>query len=113
MTESEFLARCATIYRKGHARPELLRMMRDWLDALMRYEHTMFSSGQSQGSYWMEFLEREFDRTSRGARTLANDADGYALQEIAAILSHPCQKCAEDPQAWHTRTAFCDHKEEE
>ena len=111
MTHDEFMARCETIWAKGHAKPELFRLMRDWLDALMRYEHTQFSHGQSQGKDWLEFLNIEFDRTERGRNTLANDRDGYALQEIAAILSHPCQKCAEDKNAWHTRPGFCEHLE--
>ena len=109
MTHDEFIARCETIWAKGHARPQLFRLMRNWLDALMRYEHTQFSHGQSQGKDWLEFLNNEFDRTERGRNTLANDKDGYALQEIAAILSHPCQQCAEDPNAWHTRPGFCEH----
>ncbi len=37
-------------------------------------------------------------------------AEDVALQEIAAILSHPCQQCAEDPNAWHTRSGFCEHR---
>lgn len=110
MTRDEFLARCATIYDTGRARPELFRLMRDQLDAVMRYEHTMFSHGQSQGRDWLDFINAEFSRTEQGTRTLANDPDGYALQEIAAILSHHCQQCAEDKNAWWTRGAFCDHK---
>lgn len=111
MTRDEFLARCATIYDTGRARPELFRLMRDQLDAVMRYEHTMFSiGGQTQGRAWTEFMNDEFVRTENGHRTLANDADGYALQEIAAILSHHCQKCAEDKTAWWTRPGFCNHK---
>ena len=110
MTHDEFMARCETLWQMGNARPELFRLLRDWLDALMRYEHTQFSYGQSQGKYWLEFLNAEFKRTEYGARTLAADADGYALQEIAAVLSHPCQQCAEDHQAWHTRPGFCEHR---
>ena len=45
LTRDEWLARCATVYECGLARPELMRLMRDWLDALMRYEHTQFSYG--------------------------------------------------------------------
>lgn len=110
MTKTEFLARCETIYDMGLAKPHLFHLMRDWLDAVMRYEHTMFSHGQSQGNDWMRFNESEFKRTERGNRTLANDTDGYHLQEIAAVLAHPCQLCAEDKDAWHTRSAFCNHK---
>lgn len=110
MTHDEFIARCETIWATGKAKPHLFRLMREWLDALMRYEHTQFSDGQGQGKDWLQFLNSEYERTDSGYRTLANDADGYALQEIAAILAHPCQKCAEDKNAWHTRPGFCEHK---
>lgn len=111
MTRDDWLKRCETIWNKGLARPNLMSMMTRWLDAVMRYEHTMFSSGQSQGNCWIDFVNAEFGRTDGGRRTLANDADGYALQEIAAILSHPCQRCAEDKEAWHTRPGFCNHRD--
>ena len=111
MTETEFMARCQTIWRKGHVRPELFTLMRDWLDFVMRLDHTLFSTGQSQGDHVMGFLNMERERLS-GGRTLAGDQDGYALQEIASILAHPCQKCAENVQAWHTRTGFCTHKKD-
>ena len=111
-TEEEFIARCRTIYRMGNARPDLFILMQRWLDAVMRYEHTMFSYGQSQGRSWLDFLDIERGRVDPN-RTLAGDVDGYALQQIAAVFAHHCQKCAEDPQAWHTRPAFCDHKKTE
>ena len=109
ISKEQFLARCATVYDMGLAKPELMRLMRDWLDAVMRYEHTLFSHGQSQGQDWFRFLQAEFKRTNEGNRTLANDTDGYDLQRIVAILAHPCQQCAEDVNAWHTRSAFCEH----
>lgn len=112
MTKDEYMKRCETIWNTGNARPELFRLLRDWLDAVMRYEHSLFSmDGQTQGRYWLAFLNSEFVRTNDGARTLANDADGYALQEFAAVLCHPCQQCAESKDAWHTRAGFCDHKQ--
>lgn len=112
MTKDEYMMRCETIWAKGHARPELFLLMRDWLDAVMRHEHTMFSvGGQTQGRDWFSFLQRELGRTNMGRNTLANDVDGYALQDIAAILSHPCQQCAASKDAWHTRSGFCDHRE--
>ena len=112
MTHDEYIARCETIWRKGHARPELFSLLRNWLDAVMRYEHSLFSlGGQTQGRNWLEFLNAELVRTGDGSRTLANDRDGYALQEIAAVLCHPCQRCAESSEAWHTRPGFCEHKQ--
>lgn len=110
MTREEFLKRCATVYDMGLAKPALMRLLRDQLDAVMRYEHTLFSHGQSQGRDWYEFLQAEYRRTNEGRKTLANDVDGYDLQRIAAIFSHPCQRCAEDTQAWHTRSGFCEHR---
>lgn len=112
MTKADFLKRCETVYDSGLATPSLMRLLCDWLDALMRYEHTQFSCGQSQGRDWLDFLNREFERTGQGRSTLAGDAEGYALQRFAAILWHPCQKCAEDKEAWHTRPGFCAHKQE-
>lgn len=111
MTKDEYLKRCETIWGCGLANLVLFMLMRDWLDALMRYEHTLFSYGQTQGQSWMQFINSEFERTGRGARTLANDSQGYALQKIAAVLSHPCQQCAENPEAWHTRPGFCPHRD--
>jgi hypothetical protein len=43
--------------------------------------------------------------------TLAGD-EAYKAIQVMAILDHPCQKCAEDPNAWHTRYGFCEHKKE-
>ena len=71
-TEDEFVARCRTIYRMGNARPDLFILMQRWLDAVMRYEHTMFSYGQSQGRSWLDFLDVERERVAP-SRTLATD----------------------------------------
>lgn len=53
------------------------------------------------------FLCSGFNRLFHGA----NDRIGYGLIRLAAVLAHPCQQCAEDPGAWHTRSAFCPHRE--
>lgn len=114
MTRDEFLARCATIYDTGRARPELFRLMGDWLDAMMRLEHTFLNHlGGGQGQSFLDFIKKEEERLGGRyqCQTLASDRDGYALQEIAAILSHPCQKCAESKEAWWTRPGFCTHKD--
>ena len=78
-----------------------------WIDAIMRLE-----GGQIH--YWVDFLEAEKSRTLNfaGYKTLANDKEGYEAVHFTAILQHPCQKCAIDPEAWHTRFAFCNHKDE-
>jgi hypothetical protein len=119
MTREEFLARCANIYDTGHAEPSLLFMMRDWLDAVMRYEAFAFGAdpGKNQKADWDHFIESEQRRIEKAAEgnpriaagLLANDKPGYALQELAAILVHPCQICATSPRAWWTRPGFCTH----
>lgn len=105
MTEKEFLARCKTIWDAGLATPERLRLLERWIEMVMRLEG-------GQLNYFSEMLESERERLDgfRSGRTLANDADGYALVQMAAILVHPCQACAEDKNAWWTRAAFCEHK---
>jgi hypothetical protein len=110
LTEAEFLARCRVAYRYGLGRPEIARLMASWLDAVMRYEHSLLSNGQTQGRDWLDFLKAEDERTGKGKRTLASDPDGYALQQIAAVFSHPCQECAASLEAWHTRPGFCTHR---
>ena len=111
LTEEQFLDRCRIAYRYGLGRPEIARLLRNQLDALMRYEHSLFSYGQTQGRDWLNFLNAEDERTEHGRYTLAGDEDGYALQKIAAVFSHPCQECATNPEAWHTRPGFCPHKD--
>lgn len=47
--------------------------------------------------------------TCRGTGIL-HPRNSIIRSELAAILTHPCQQCAEDPEAWHTRQAFCQHR---
>ena len=106
MTKPEFLARCANAWDVGLCTPGQLRLMSSWLDFVMRLEG-------GQMSYVADFLEQEAERTDRfHTRILANDQEGYNLQRLAAILVHPCQRCAVDRDAWWTRPAFCEHREE-
>jgi len=112
MTEKQFIARCRNAYRAGLARPELMRLLREWVDAMLRYQHTQFSHGQGQGQDWLRFINAEFVRTEQGRNTLANDVDGYGLVQFASILSHSCQQCAESRDAWWTRPGFCQHRKE-
>jgi len=115
MTHDEFIARCETIWTIGLGTDrKLFVMMANWLDFVMRFEHTWFSHGQGQGPTCIDFLEGEHDRIGRnGVKTLAADVEGYNLQKLAAVLCHPCQICAEDPEAWHTRSGFCPHLKRE
>lgn len=107
MTKEQFLARCGNAYDAGLCTPEQLRLLDRWLDFVMRFEG-------GQMAYVAEFIEQESRRTNHFHRhgTLANDGDGYALIQLAAILTHPCQSCATEPEhkAWWTRPAFCEHK---
>lgn len=110
MTKDEFLARCDNAWEIGLCTPERLRLMERWLDFVLRFEG-------GQMCYAVDFLEQEMRRnggpTGTGAiGKLAGDDDGYALIQLAAILTHRCQACATDSGAWHTRQAFCQHKEQ-
>ena len=60
---------------------------------------------------WMGGLRGAVLMQTSGCATLANDTEGYKLQEFAAILSHPCGLCATSPDAWWTRFSFCEHRE--
>lgn len=111
MTKDEFLARCATAWDCGYVTPDRLCLMMRWLDFVMRFEGGQLSMA-------LDFLVDERRRnkcpagTSSGAiGNLAGDADGYALIQLSCLLAHPCQKCATDTSAWHTRAGFCEHRE--
>jgi len=108
LSREAFLRRCETLFDAGLAAPYRLRLLDKWLDFVCRFE-----GGQMR--YVADFIEDEATRTMRfsNGRTLANDADGYALVQFAAILTHPCQLCAEDLNAWWTRAAFCEHKRQD
>lgn len=105
MTKQQFLDRVATAWDMGLCEKPILRLVDDWMDAVMRLE-----GGQLR--YWAGFLRDENNRTDGfdSSKTLANDKTAYAAIQLLAILTHPCQKCATDPTAWHTRAGFCNHK---
>lgn len=107
MTKKEFLARMANAYDMHLCTPEVLHLASKWTDGVMRLEG-------GQYHYWCDLMEDEAVRTQRFAnnKVLANDEVGYKVIQLMAILNHHCQKCAVDPQAWHTRGAFCNHKED-
>ena len=104
MNKENFIKRCETLYAMGLADEEVLNLASRWVDAIMRLE-----GGQLH--YFTDFLSEEKKRTENfsGRQTLANDNLGYKVINLIAVLNHPCQKCAEDKNAWHTRTAFCNH----
>jgi hypothetical protein len=107
LTKDQWLARCANVYDMGLVTWDQLLLMERWLDFVMRFEHTMFSHGQSQGDMCWRFLDEERQRIQENNRfTLASDKQGYDIIRLAAVFSHGCQQCAEDPKAWHTRACF-------
>lgn len=105
LTKEQFLARCANAYDAGLCTPERMRLLERWVDMVMRLE-----GGQTYIFAEMLELERKRLDGMYPQACLANDQDGYALIQFAAILTHHCQKCAVDPHAWWTRAAFCEHK---
>lgn len=104
MTKSEFLKRCETIYIAELASEEVFKLLNRWVDAIMRLE------GGQTGAF-ATFLNYEKSRLLNflPSKVLANDVNGYKIIQLAAILSHPCQDCAEDKAAWWTRSGFCTH----
>lgn len=104
MTKEDFLARMSNAYDMGLCKPEVLRLAERWTDGIMRLEGGQFN-------YWHELMQSEYERTRHFHTNLANDELGYKVIQLMAILTHHCQKCAVDPEAWHTRSGFCDHKE--
>lgn len=58
-----------------------------------------------------KFFESERVRTDNfsNQKILANEKLGYGCIYVLALLNHPCQECAEDDKAWHTRAGFCQH----
>ena len=93
------------MFEMGLITDETVKILERWCDAMMRLE-----GGQLR--IFLDILAGESERTNgfHSHSTLANDRDGYKVIQIAAILNHPCQKCAEDKDAWHTRAGFCQHK---
>ena|SRR3990167_1370317 len=105
MTKEQFLKRCETAWEAGLASPEVLRLLEEWVDSVMQLEG-------GQMSIWSQFLEAERRRTHgfHSSATLANDAAGHQVIQLAALLNHPCQACSEDPDAWWTRPGLCLHR---
>lgn len=106
MTKQHFLDRMSNAYDMGLCEPRILQLAEQWCDAIMRLEGGQFYN-------FMATMEQEKERTDFFStyKTLANDVDGYKVIQLMAILTHPCQECATDPGAWHTRSGFCPHKD--
>lgn len=84
---------------------ELFQHIENSYDALHRLQG-------SQLGYFLDHMDDERKRTNNFSNmmSLANDTLGYDCIRVMAVLTHHCQQCAEDPDAWHTRAAFCMHK---
>lgn len=83
---------------------ELFRHIERSYDALHRLQG-------GQLDYFIGYMNSEKDRTDNFSNlmSLANDKLGYDCIRVIAVLTHHCQICAEDPEAWHTRAGFCEH----
>lgn len=107
MTKDDFLARVSNAYDMGLLTPNRLSLLRMWVDFVLRFEG-------GQMSFVTDFMASEKERNgisrNMAIGNLAGDEDGYALMKLVAIFDHPCQECAIDPNAWHTRFSYCNHK---
>lgn len=102
LTKEQVLARVSNAFDMGLMGRKQMQLLERWLDFVNRFEGGQMSDVAN-------FIEQEQRRTANFHRTLAGDHEGYGLVKLAAILSHQCQACAEDSDAWHTRSAFCPH----
>lgn len=103
MTKQEWLARCDAAWETGKVSEESLLLMRQWCELVER-----FLGGQLDICW--EILASERERTSHFQKKLAGDDLGCGVVQLTSQLAHHCQRCAEDPDAWHTRASFCNHK---
>lgn len=120
MTRKEWLARCSTAYDIGLANDRTLLGLCAASDTYLRLTHVTVLKNRGeednlQESIAIESLRLEADRVIKESsesfiRTLANDPKLYSGVTLAALLRHPCQKCATDPRACHTRYGFCEHQ---
>lgn len=101
----DVIKRIETAHKLGLCTPEIFHHTEKVYDATFRLE-----GGQLH--YFADFLEDEKQRTNwfSNMKSLANDELGYSCIRLLAILTHPCQLCAEDKDAWHTRSGLCNHK---
>lgn len=115
LTKEEFLKRCETIYDlKLLEDPSKLRSA---TEVYLRLRHVYSEHPEAfeeikrnhQGKIAIEELTNwGTDIKKENFGYLASDQ--YNLVEAASILAHPCQKCAVDKKAWHTRYSFCKHQ---
>jgi hypothetical protein len=116
LTKEEFLKRCETIWDNGLVKRDVFKLLRQASEAFTRlryvYKHHPDFFNLIQVEYQGDIAISELisDETDSMFGELAGDM-AYDTVKLASILGHPCQKCAEDKNAWHTRYGFCEHKE--
>ena len=115
MTKTEWLARCATAYDMGFiATRTVTRDLAQAVDVYLRlrcvYKDNPMAFTQIQQTQQGKIaIESLTDYNTPIGDVLAGDR-AYRACELAALLDHPCQRCATDPKAWHTRYGFCPHR---
>ena len=126
MTKQELLKRCETIYDMGLMNDGALTSLERGVELLMRITDvaargTVTISADAppqcdnQIEYARDIIAMEAARVRAAAGkgallTLASDQPGYDAVRLAVVLTHPCQTCAEDARAFHTRPGFCEHR---
>lgn len=126
ITKEQFLKRCATAWDAGYVDLWGLKRARNSLDLVMRLKAAYVgfnrdSSGNDliaeigveghQGEMAISSLVNEIEIAPK--KKLACDTEAYQAIQFVSLLTHPCQKCAEDKDAWHTRAGFCPHRGED
>jgi hypothetical protein len=108
LTKQEVFARLENAYNMGLLTPEIFKLADRWTEMVHRLQ-----GGQIE--YFFDGLQSESERTQHFSNQfrLANDTVGYNVIQLFAILTHHCQICATNPDAWHTRAGFCPHKTRE
>jgi len=104
LTKEEYMERCSTAYDVGLVSSEVLTLLKDWTNFVMRLE------GGHIDSVAM-FLASEKARTDHFIHTMHSDRVGLRGITLLNLLAHPCQTCATDPFAWWTQNGKCTHKE--
>lgn len=101
MTKQEFLDRCSTAWDAGYISEDVLVTIRNFHEITAR---------EYGNQYDISKFIREYEEQRMGDRSLASDSVAYKGTRFLYLLTHPCQLCATDKSAWHTRYAFCEHK---
>lgn len=100
MTKDKFLERCSTARDAWYINEDSLLFLRESIEYVTRKQ------------WWQEhYLDdiRESIMKLSDWKTLANDPIGNKAFNLWYLLCHPCDKCALDKNARHTRYSFCSH----